>query len=206
MKPRGLPSLIVLQGLTLRRGPLRPTFDRRGLNLKEKSVCVCSTAHASPRARPSRHASQEVLRLTSPRSHPSRGFVVGPTPYQVGKGGSIDFHPAKPHYPTLDRKPANLPPSEGLARDSLRGPVGGVYVSLCPECSTAHGWPARNPSLSTLDLTSSRSRPSHRFTAGWLTLCQAANGVAADLYPTRRPYRHLHSGNRRTHPPPQDFP
>lgn len=113
MKPRGLPSLIVLQGLTLRRGPLRPTFDRRGLNLKEKSVCVCSTAH---------------------------------------------------------------------------------------------GWPARNPSLSTLDLTSSRSRPSHRFTAEWLTLCQAANGVAADLHPTRRPYRRFHSGNRRTHPPPKASP
>lgn len=42
--------------------------------------------------------------------------------------GSDDFHLAKPHYPTLDRKPANFPPPKASPGTPYAGPRGGVRV------------------------------------------------------------------------------
>lgn len=106
--------------------------------------------------------------------------------------------------PSLERKLANsLAPRASLGTP-YPSPWGGTHfpVSGVQYCTR----PSWNPSLSPLDLTSSKPHPSQWFTAEWLPLCQTATGTAVDLCLPRLPWHRFHSGNRRRAHPPEGLP
>jgi hypothetical protein len=101
----------------------RPTFDRRGLNLKEKSVCVCSTARATPvcAAVAAPEASGARDSASSWLSPSRRLTVEWLIHYNAGIDAATNLYSTSLRH-HRSHSGNRRPPSEDLSRDPLNEP------------------------------------------------------------------------------------